>query len=110
MPPSSDSSLIEVTTTVASHEQARALAASLLQRKLAACVQITATESHYRWQDQLQQDQEYQLRLKTRSDRFEAIARLLEEEHPYTLPQLLATHISDSSAAYAAWLHAQLDD
>ena len=104
------SALIEVTTTVASQIQARELASALLQYRLAACVQLTATESHYRWQGELQQEQEYQLRLKTRRDRVQAIARLLAERHPYELPQLLATEITDSSEAYAAWLHQQLED
>ncbi|AFC87326.1 divalent-cation tolerance protein CutA [Frateuria aurantia] len=104
------STLIEVTTTVASQIQARELASVLLQHRLAACVQVTAVESHYRWQGELQQEQEYQLRLKTRQDRFQSIARLLAERHPYELPQLLATEITGSSEAYAAWLHQQLED
>lgn len=105
-----DAALIEITTTTASQADARQLAARLLQQRLAACVQIARIESHYRWQGALQQTPEWQLLIKSRQDRFQAIARLLEQEHPYELPQLLATAIRASSPGYAAWLHAQLDE
>ena len=62
-----------VITTVATREQALALARDLVERRLAACAQITAIDSVYRWQGAVEHDSEFRLLLKTHADGYAAL-------------------------------------
>lgn len=100
--------LISLTTTVAAEDDGRRLARGLLERRLAACVQLDrGLESHYSWQGQLCAELEVRLTVKTTAGRLSAIEAFLAEHHPYQLPQLLWQPLS-ASAAYAAWVREQV--
>ena len=92
-------------STVGSAEDAERLARALVERRLAACVSVVpGVVSHYRWQGELQRDEERLLVIKTRSERLDALRRALAELHPYELPELVAFEISAGSEPYLAWL------
>lgn len=75
-----------------------------MQRQLAACVHIVPTESVYRWEGRLQQEQEYRLICKTTRARREALMRALLASHPYQLPALYAIQLAHVHGPYADWV------
>ena len=92
-------------STVGSAEEAVRLARALVERRLAACVNVVpGVVSHYRWQGELQRDEERLLVIKTRAERIEALRDALRELHPYELPELVAFEISAGSPEYLKWL------
>lgn len=93
-----------VVTTVGSADAARRLARTMVERRLAACAQIGAIDSVYRWQGAVQEDAEFRLLLKTAPDRVEALLAALREQHPYTLPALHAWPVAAAEPAYAGWV------
>ena len=92
-----------VTTTVGTAEDARRLAQAVLAQRLAACVQIEAISSHYRWEGALHEDGEWRLVCKTVPQAVDGLFALLQAQHPYTLPQLVVQPLQ-ASAAYADWV------
>lgn len=93
-----------VVTTVGTADDARRLAHTLVERRLAACVQIQAIDSVYRWQGQVQCEPEQRLLCKTTPERAPALMQALREAHPYDLPALHVLATADADAAYAAWV------
>jgi len=100
--------VLAVTTTVSSLDQARALAAMIMGRRLAACVQLdTVAASVYRWQGRLCDEPEVRLSIKTLPGCQEALQQLFAEHHPYELPQFLVS-VQAASAAYAHWVRSEI--
>lgn len=92
-------------TTTPKAEDARKIATQLVERKLAACVQIVEPiTSVYRWQGKVESEQEILLLIKSTQDLIPRIAELLDEIHPYEVPELVATPIIEGSASYLCWL------
>ena len=99
---------IKVVTTTETREDAQRIARSLVESRLAACVQIRGPiQSTYRWQGQIETAQEWQCTAKTRRDLFAQVERAISELHPYEVPEILAVAIVESSDAYARWLDEQ---
>ncbi|TDS83966.1 divalent-cation tolerance protein CutA [Comamonas sp. JUb58] len=90
-------------TTVDSESAAQALAQAGVQARLAACAQVDKIHSHYWWDGQLQQADEWRITWKTTPQSLPALQRLLLPLHPYTLPQWLWGETA-ASPAYAAWV------
>ncbi|MBN8799666.1 MAG: divalent-cation tolerance protein CutA [Stenotrophomonas nitritireducens] len=87
---------------------AQALARLLVERRLAACVNLLPPmQSVYRWQGQVEQAEELQLLIKTTADRLEALTAALLQHHPYELPEILAVSPSAGLPAYLDWIRAQ---
>lgn len=107
MTPATD--LLAVFTTVATQEQADALARAAVEARLAACVQAEAIRSSYRWQGAVACEPEVRLLFKTTRGRHAALAAWLRERHPYALPALFALPVVDASPDYAAWVRAAVD-
>lgn len=102
--------ILSLTTTVASKEDAERLARALLDRRLAACVQIDGgVQSHYRWKGEACADAEVRLTIKSLPARLTAIQAFMAEQHPYEVPQLL-WQVMDASPAYAEWVRQEIGD
>ncbi len=96
--------VLSLVTTVGALADAQRLAGLLLERRLAACVQIEpGLVSHYVWQGRVREEPELRLTIKTLPDRVAALQAFFAEHHPYELPQFLST-VMDASDAYAAWV------
>lgn len=96
--------VLSVTTTLGSRQEALALARDILQRRLAACVQVEeGLTSLYHWQGRLCEDAEVRLVIKTLAAHVPALQALFGQAHPYEVPQFLASPMQ-ASPAYAAWL------
>ena len=96
--------IIAVLTTTDSLEEARAIAAALVERKLAACAQISAIESVYTWQGATQNDTEYRLMVKTVASRYADVESAIRELHSYELPAVYAFEMSEVFSPYAEWV------
>ncbi|MEW6766206.1 MAG: divalent-cation tolerance protein CutA [Pseudomonadota bacterium] len=93
-----------VISTFPDQASAAACAQLLLDARLAACAQIGATlTSFYVWKGEMHQDEEVELRLKTRRDLGPDIEALLRERHPYELPQIVYVPM-DGSRDYLEWV------
>ena len=96
--------LIAVYTTIANEEQAQMLASAAIESNLAACVQTQPIRSTYRWQGQIEHQDEVRLLLKTTCTGYPNLEKLLIEMHPYELPAIFAVPVCAASAAYAQWV------
>ena len=93
-----------VLTTLGADADAAALARTLVDERLAACVNILpAMTSVYRWKGQVEEDREHQLLIKTTADRVQVLEARLRDLHPYELPEFVVLDAA-ASAAYAAWV------
>ena len=102
---------IVVMTTTENAADAKRIADEVVSRHLAACVQIVGPiESVYRWQGKVENSEEYRCEIKTVSGHFNTIRKLINEIHPYDLPELIAIPITNISPSYAVWLTEQLED
>ncbi len=99
---------IQVVTTVADTTQAEQLAASLLEQRLAACVQIAPCASWYRWQGAIEQSNEQVCTIKSRRDLFPELCRTIQKIHPYEVPEILATPVVAGAESYLNWLEQEL--
>lgn len=103
-----DSDILSVTTTVGSVAGAQALARAILDRRLAACVQVEeGLTSFYRWEGRQCEDPEVRLTIKTLPACEGALQALFAEAHPYEVPQFLAFTMR-AAPAYAKWVHAEV--
>ena len=99
------SARIVVLSTVERAEDAERIARELVERGLAACVNVVpGLVSIYRWKGQLERAEERLLLIKTRAERFEALREALVALHPYDVPEVLALPIAEGHAPYLAWL------
>lgn len=86
-------------------EQARAIAAALVERELVACVNVVAlVHSVYRWQGAVEHGDEALLVVKTTRDAVAALRDALGELHPYETFELVALDVADGAPAYLDWI------
>lgn len=98
-----------VLSTVGKAEDAERIGRALVERGLAACVNILpAMTSIYRWKGKLEREEERLLLIKTRADRFAALRDALVALHPYEVPEVLALAVADGHAPYLQWLDASV--
>jgi periplasmic divalent cation tolerance protein len=99
---------IQIVTTTDKREAAEQIARALVEKRLAACVQIDGPiTSVYRWQGQVEEVQEWRCVIKSRSALFEDIVGAIREMHSYEVPEIIATQIDFLDAGYRQWLVAE---
>jgi periplasmic divalent cation tolerance protein len=96
---------VQVLTAAGSEEEAGRIAAVLVERRLAACVQVVGPiVSRYRWQGAIEEEREWQCLAKTTRGAYEAVEAAIREAHSYDEPEIIATPIVAGSAGYLAWI------
>lgn len=111
MSTASASTACVVYITTDSVQAADSLAAALVQEKLAACVnRIGPIQSTYIWQEQLQQDAEYLLMVKTSAARLQALQQRVQELHSYDVPEIIAVPVVAGLPAYLDWINMQTQE
>lgn len=102
------SSAILVITTLPDGHLARELARQLVAARLAACVNVMAPcQSIYHWQDQLHEDGEIPVIIKTLKAHYPLLEAFIRERHPYEVPEILAIEVNSGLPEYLAWLTAE---
>jgi periplasmic divalent cation tolerance protein len=102
------SEFLQVTTAAGSREEAERIAAALVERRLAGCVQVVGpVRSVYRWQGQVEQADEWLCLVKTSRPQYGDVEAAIREIHSYECPEVIATGIEAGSAAYFEWLAVQ---
>ena len=97
-----------VLTNLPDAAAARALADHLVERRVAACVNILAPcRSVYRWDGKVEDAEEVPLLIKTTAARYAALEAAIFESHPYELPEIVAVSISHGLPGYLAWVAAE---
>ena len=100
-----------VLSTAGSSDEARKIAQALVERRLAACVNIVPQiESVYRWQDKVENATEWLLIIKTQAAAFERVRDAIKELHSYELPECVMLEITAGSEQYLSWIAANMKD
>jgi periplasmic divalent cation tolerance protein len=99
-----DAEYVVVSTTLEAREAAEAMAQEMVQRRLAACVQLWPITSFYRWEGEIERAEEVLLIAKTTAERAEEILSFIAQHHPYELPEILVTPVLSGHAPYLRWL------
>ncbi len=102
--------IIVVTTTTSRKDEAETLAAELVSRRLAACVQIVGPiTSAFHWQGKVEHSEEWLCQIKSRRDKYAELEAVLKQLHPYDVPEVIAMPAVLASETYARWLNEELD-
>jgi periplasmic divalent cation tolerance protein len=100
---------VVVLTTVGASFDPRQLATELVEKRLAACVNvIPKLHSVYRWQGKIEQEDEQLLLIKTAQELLEDVKKALFSGHPYEVPEFIVLRMDDLSEAYREWLVSSL--
>ena len=101
-------STLLVLTNLPDRAAAERLAEELVQKNLAACINILAPcRSVYRWKGAVQHDEEHPMLIKTTHERYGALEQTLRAGHPYELPEIIAVPIERGLPAYLEWVAAE---
>src|SRR5436305_4890050 len=101
-------STLLVLTNLPDRAAAERLADLVIQKNLAACVNILAPcRSVYRWKGTVQYDEEHPMLIKTTRERYPALEQALRAGHPYELPEIIALPVERGLAAYLDWVAAE---
>lgn len=86
--------------------EASKIAKTLLEKKLVACVNVVSgVKSLYWWKDQLNEDAESLLVMKTKANCYTQLESKLQEIHPYDVPEVLSFDVDKGSDTYISWVH-----
>jgi periplasmic divalent cation tolerance protein len=96
---------IIVLTHMPDRASALALARSLVEARIAACVSVGApVESLYHWRGKIETAQEVPVTVKTRAGRYVEVEAAIRSRHPYELPEIVAVSLDDGLAPYLEWI------
>ena len=97
--------MIIIKTSTDSHKVMKLIANSLLNNKLAACVNmIPIASSMYLWKGEFMKEREYLLLAKSTEERLADLESLWRANHPYEVPEFLVMDVATSSKDYGEWV------
>lgn len=100
--------IVFVHSTFPDEESAEQIALDLLERNFAACVSVgSAVTSFYEWENQIQEEREIPVFIKTRNGQSESVQNYLKNQHPYDCPEILVNSVDDSDDEYRQWILSQ---
>jgi len=100
---------LQVVTTTSREADAERIARTLLERRLAACVQIAGpVTSLYWWKGVLETSEEWLCSIKTGEAQYAALEKAIRKVHPYEVPEIVAIPIVAGSKDYLRWLQGEL--
>ncbi len=101
--------ILQIQTTTDQRESALAIAEDLVNRRLAACVQINGPiTSLYRWKGNVETATEWTCTIKTTVNLYSDVERRIQQLHSYEEPEIIAVEIAVTSTGYLRWLQAQV--
>ncbi len=100
---------IQVFTTTETKEEAQAIGRALVEKRLAACVQVVGPiSSIYWWEGEVEAAEEYLCLIKASSDLYDELEAAIKAIHPYDTPEILASPVTAGNADYLRWLQEEL--
>ena len=93
-----------IITTYADKDSAKEIAKLLVELRLAACVQMIPIESVYLWNDEINDDNEIMLMVKSKTALFEKVATTIKENHSYDVPEIIQIPITNGLPEYLKWI------
>lgn len=97
--------VVLVLTTVGSEDQGIQIAEALVERGLAACVNIVKhMRSIYRWKGEVWDDEEFMLTIKTRESLFPQVRDAIRSLHSYELPEIICIPVAQVDERVHAWI------
>ena len=100
---------IQVFTTTPAKEDAQKIARALVEKRLAACVQVLGPiTSTYRWKGKIETSEEWLCLIKSRRELFDRLEAAICEIHPYEVPEILAVPVDQAGQSYLDWLLGEL--
>lgn len=95
----------QVSVTAPSEEEARSLGRMAVERRLAACAQVSGPIwSTYWWEGEVTSASEFVCTLKTSTDRLPALMDAVTQAHSYEVPEIVAVRIAAGDSAYLRWI------
>lgn len=95
-----------VLTTCGSKDEAHRIARALVERRVAACVNIiSSVESIYRWEERIDNATEWLLLIKTTAEKSAVVCDAIRELHSYDVPECIVIPIEDGTAEYLKWIN-----
>jgi periplasmic divalent cation tolerance protein len=100
---------IQVVTTVEHKADAEKIARALVEKRLAAFVQVLGPmTSYFHWQGKLDTAAEYICLIKSRDDLYDRLEKEITNLHPYDVPEILATPVVKAGEGYMSWMASEL--
>ena len=97
-----------VITNLPDRDSAAKLAHTLIERRLAACVNILSPcRSVYRWQGRIEDTEEFPMLIKTTRERYAELEAAIRAGHPYELPEIIAVPLAGGLPAYLEWVDSE---
>src|SRR5574343_796385 len=94
-----------VITNCPDEESANAIALAVVEARLAACVNLLPrVQSVYRWRGAVESASEIPLLIKATAANYPALEKLIQERHPYDVPEIIALQIARDLPAYLNWV------
>lgn len=90
--------------TASSKDEAEKIARALLEKKLAACVNIFPIKSFFWWQNEIQSAEEYAMIVKTRSEKFSELRDFVKSIHSYTVPCICSFSVERGLREFLDWI------
>ncbi len=101
--------IIQVMTAVDSEEEAENIASAVVGQRLAASAQIIGpSATTFRWNGDVESSEEWLIVMKSRADLFDELDAVIQQVHPYDVPELLAVPVVAVGRSYLDWLNGQL--
>jgi periplasmic divalent cation tolerance protein len=97
-----------VLSTCANRKEAEKIARDVVERRLAACVNILPVRSCYRWKGKIRVDHEYLIIAKTRSEIFTKLKSRILALHSYHLPEIVSLRVEDGYKKYLDWIDGEV--
>lgn len=98
------SKYVIITATFPDKESAKQTARLLVEKKLAACVQMFPIESIYMWQGKVCDEGEIMLLIKSNTELFPQISAVIKENHSYEVPEIVQIPVTDGLPEYLKWI------
>ena len=100
--------MILIYSTFASKKEAEKIGEWLVQKRLAACVNIFPVSSIYRWNKKIAKDKEFAVFIKTKKDNFNRVEKFILENHSYKAPCIIEIPVARITKRYKEWLFANV--
>ena len=97
---------IQIQTSINDKKEASKIAQQLIQKKAAACVQISGPiTSYYEWKNQIETTEEWVCTIKTTQEKYTQVEKIIKENHSYEIPEIIVVPILNGDKEYLEWIH-----